>query len=78
MGFRNDQERDAVVGLKLRMVTLNIEPVGRTFQNSAERMAYLRQAGKQADYEEAMRQWESQDREYKACCDSGASGCIEP
>jgi TPR repeat protein len=78
VGFRNDEEHAAVVGLKLRGVTLNIEPVGRTFRNSAERMAYLRQAGKQADYEEAMRQWESKDREYKACQASGASGCIGP
>jgi TPR repeat protein len=78
VGFRNDEEHAAVVGLKLRMVTLNIEPVGLTFQNSGERMAYLRQAGKQADYEEAMRQWESKDREYKACRDSGGSGCIGP
>lgn len=78
VGFRNDEEHAAVVGLKLRGVLLNIEPVGRTFNNSAERMAYLRQAGKQADYEEAMRQWESKNREYKACHASGASGCIDP
>lgn len=45
IGFRNDQEHAAVVGTKLRGVLLNIEPVGRTFRNSAERLAYLRQAG---------------------------------
>jgi hypothetical protein len=67
-----------VVRLKLRAVTLNIEPVGRAFRDSAERMAYLRQAGKQADYEEAMLRWESKNREYKACQASGASGCIGP
>ncbi|BCA53790.1 HcpA family protein [Nitrospira sp. KM1] len=78
IGFRNDAERDAVVGLKLRMVTLNIEPVGRTFRNSSERMAYLMQAGKQADDEEAMLQWEWKNREYKACRDAGGSGCIAP
>jgi TPR repeat protein len=78
VGFRNDQERDAVVGLKLRMVTLNIEPVGRTFTNSAERMAYLQRAGKLADDEEAKLRWEWKNQEYKACRDSGASGCIEP
>lgn len=39
VGFRNDEGRDAVVGFKLRMTALNIEPVGRTFQNSSERMA---------------------------------------
>lgn len=78
VGFRNDEEHAAVVGLKLRGVTLNIEPVGRTFRGSAERMAYLRQAGKQADYEEAMLRWESKNREYKACQASGASGCIAP
>jgi TPR repeat protein len=78
IGFRNDQEHAAVVGTKLRGVLLNIEPVGRTFRDSAERMAYLRQASKQADYEEAMLRWESKNREYKACRDSGASGCIAP
>ena len=78
IGFRNEQEHAAVVGTKLRGVLLNIEPVGRTFRNSAERMAYLSKAGKQADYEEAMLRWESKNREYKACRDSGASGCISP
>ncbi|MDR4494815.1 MAG: SEL1-like repeat protein [Nitrospirales bacterium] len=78
IGFRNDEEHAAVVGTKLRGVLLNIEPVGRTFRNSAERMAYLRQAGSQADREEAMLRWESKNREYKACQDSGGSGCIGP
>lgn len=78
VGFRNDEEHKAVVGLKLRMATLNIEPVGRTFRDSVERMAYLRQAGKQADYEEEMLRREWKNQEYKACRDSGASGCIEP
>jgi hypothetical protein len=78
IGFRNEQEHAAVVGLKLRSVLLNIEPVGRTFRDSGERMAYLRQAGKQADYEEAMQQWNHKDREYKACRDARRSGCIEP
>ena len=78
IGFRNDQEHAAVVGTKLRGVLLNIEPVGRTFRNSAERLAYLRSAGQQADREEAMLRWESKNREYKACQDSGASGCIAP
>ncbi len=78
VGFRNDEEHAAVVGLKLRTVILNIEPVGRTFRDSAERMAYLRQAGKQADREEAMRRFEHAFREYKACQDSGSSHCIPP
>ena len=78
IGFRNEQEHAAVVGTKLRGVLLNIEPVGRTFQNSAERLAYLRTAGQQADREEAMLRWESKNREYKACRDSGGSGCIGP
>ncbi len=78
VGFRNEEEQAAVVGMKLRTVTLNIEPVGRTFKNSGERMTYLRQAGKQADYEEAMRRWDSRNRDYKACRESGGSGCIGP
>ncbi|MBX3348335.1 MAG: SEL1-like repeat protein [Nitrospira sp.] len=78
VGFRNEQEHATVVGNKLRGVLLNIEPAGRTFRNSAERMAYLRQAGKQADSEEEMLRRESKTREYKACVDSGASGCIPP
>ncbi|MBX3329668.1 MAG: SEL1-like repeat protein [Nitrospira sp.] len=78
IGFRNEQEHAAVVGNKLRGVMLNVEPAGRTFRNSAERMAYLRQAGKQADSEEAILRLESKNRDYKACVDSGASGCIPP
>jgi TPR repeat protein len=78
VGFRNDEEHKAVVGLKLRMATLNIEPAGRTFHNSAERMAYLRQAGQQADRDEAALRYEWANNEYKACRDSGKSGCIPP
>ena len=78
IGFRNEQEHAAVVGMKLRMVSLSIEPVGRTFHNSAERMTYLRQAGQQADRDEAALRWELKNNEYKACRDSGASGCIGP
>jgi len=78
VGFRNDEEHKAVVGLKLRMVTLNIEPVGRTFRDSAERMAYLRQAGKQADYEEEQLRFEWARQEYRACRDAGRSDCIKP
>jgi uncharacterized protein len=52
VGFRNDAEHAVVVGNKLRTVTLNIEPVGRTFNNSAERTAFLRAASQQADREE--------------------------
>lgn len=73
MGFRNAEEHVAVVGLKLRGVRLSIEPVGRTFRDSAERMAYLRHASKQADYEEAMLRCESKNREYNACQASGGS-----
>lgn len=78
IGFRNEQEHAAVVGNKLRMVMLKFEPVGRTFRNSAERMAYLRQAGAQADREEAALRREWKDREYKECRDSGRSGCVAP
>jgi hypothetical protein len=60
------------------MATLNIEPVGRTFRNSAERMAYLRQAGQQADRDEEALRLEWRNMEYKACQDSGASGCTPP
>ena len=78
IGFRNEQEHAAVVGNKLRGVTLAIEPVGRTFRNSSERMAYLRQAGAGADREEAALRLESKNREYKECRDSGRSGCVAP
>lgn len=78
VGFRNDEEHKAVVGLKLRMVTLNIEPVGRTFLSSAERMAYLQQAGQQANRDEAALRYEWANNQYKACRDSGKSGCIAP
>ncbi|MBA5865443.1 MAG: hypothetical protein GDA67_01970 [Nitrospira sp. CR1.3] len=82
VGFRNDEEHKAVVGLKLRMVTLNIEPVGRTFNNSTERMTYLRQASNQADREEeAVRAEQNQisrKRAYESCIKGGGSNCGDP
>jgi uncharacterized protein len=82
VGFRNDQEHAVVVGMKLRSVILNIEPVGRAFNNSAERMAYLRQASNQADREEeAVRAEQNQisrKRAYESCIKGGASNCGDP
>lgn len=82
VGFRNDQEHAVVVGLKLRGVTLDIEPVGRTFNNSAERMTYLRQASNQADREEeAVRAEQNQlsrKRAYETCIKGGGSNCGDP
>lgn len=78
IGFRNDAERDLVVGLKLRTVTLNIEPAGRTFRSSAERMRFLRGASQQADREEALQRWNMSKTNYDRCRDSGQSGCIDP
>lgn len=78
VGFRNDGEHAAVVGLKLRSVLLNIEPVGHTFHNSAERMAFLRQAGRQADREEAYQPWNGRKLEYDDCMRATRSGCSDP
>ncbi len=78
VGFRNDEEHAMVVGLKLRRVLLNIEPVGRTFRTSAERMGYLRQASVQADRQEAYQDWEARSREYKDCQQAGRSNCSDP
>jgi hypothetical protein len=78
VGFRNDAEQNAVVGTRLRTVTLDIEPVGRAFASSGERMAYLRAASRKADYEEALQRWNSLKLNYDQCMSSGASGCIPP
>ncbi len=78
IGFRNDAEQAAVVGLKLRTTLLNIEPVGRAFRSSAERMAYMREAGRQADYDEAMQRWNMAKTRYDDCMSSGQSGCVPP
>ena len=79
VGFRNDEEHAAVVGLKLRMVLLNIEPVGHAFHNSAERMAYLQKAGRQADRDEAHLRWEMKKREYNDCMTSSRrDSCTDP
>jgi len=78
VGFRNDEEHAAVVGTKLRTVLLNIEPVGHTFHNSAERIAFLRQAGRQADREEAYQRWNGRKLEYDDCMRAHRSGCSDP
>ncbi|WHZ24715.1 MAG: hypothetical protein OJF47_003827 [Nitrospira sp.] len=82
VGFRNDQEHAVVVGNRLRSGTLKIEPVGRTFSNSVERMTYLRQASIRADREEeAVRAEQSQisrKRAYESCIKGGGSGCGDP
>ncbi len=78
IGFRNDAEHAAVVGTRLRTVLLNIEPVGQTFWNSGQRMAYMRQANQQANSEEAWQRWNSAKSSYDACRNAGRSGCISP
>lgn len=78
VGFRNDEEHAAVVGLKLRSVLLNIEPVGHTFHSSAERVPYLRQAGRQADREEAYQRWSGRKLEYDDCMRAHRPSCSDP
>jgi hypothetical protein len=78
VGFRNEEERAVVVGLKLRMVLLAIEPVGRAFRGSAERMAFLRQASQKADREEAHLRWSWLQRDYENCKQAGRSNCSDP
>ena len=78
VGFRNDEEHAAVVGLKLRSVLLNIEPAGHAFHTSAERMAYLRQAGRQADREEAYQRWNGRKLDYDSCMQAHRSNCSDP
>ena len=78
MGFRNDEEHAAVVGNKLRSVLLSIEPVGHTFHNSSERMAFLRQAGRQADRDEAYQRWSGRKLDYDDCRRANRSNCSDP
>lgn len=78
VGFRNDQEHAAVVGTKLRTVLLSIEPVGHTFHNSAERMAFLRQAGSKADREEAHQRWNGRKLDYDSCMQAHRTNCTDP
>ncbi len=78
IGFRNEDEQALVVGNRLRTVLLNIEPAGRTFHSSAERVAFLRQAAQQADQGEAQQRWDSKKRDYDTCVQAGRSDCIRP
>lgn len=78
VGFRNDEEHAVVVGSKLRTVLLSIEPVGRTFRSSAERMAFLQQASQKANREEAYQRWSQLQREYDDCKRHHRSPCSDP
>jgi TPR repeat protein len=78
VGFRNEEEHAVVVGQKLRMVLLAIEPVGRTFRISAERMAFLRQASQKANREESYLRWSWLQRDYENCKRAGRSNCSDP
>jgi uncharacterized protein len=78
VGFRNEAERGVVVGFKLRTTLLNIEPAGRVFRSSAERMAYMQNASRQANYDEAMQRWNMAKTRYDNCMSSGGSDCVPP
>ena len=54
VGFRNDRERDLVMGNQLRTSPLlcGADPAGQTFLNSAERLACLRGLRKAVDIDE--------------------------
>jgi uncharacterized protein len=78
IGFRDDAERDAVLGGKLRFGLLGGDPAGILFHNSGQRNAWLAGLTKQLNLSEAQAMWNVNKSQYDACKKSGAGGCVSP
>lgn len=78
IGFRNEAERQAVLGNKLRFGLIGEEPVGMLFRNSAERNAYIMGARNRVDLHEAHVWWEIRKNEYDECQRSHSGYCADP
>jgi TPR repeat protein len=69
IGVCSQRERDT-------MGMLSIEPVGRSFRNSAERLAWLGQTHVNFERASAWIDWDRRQRNYANC--GGGQGCIAP
>ncbi len=69
IGVCSQRERD-VMGM------VSIEPVGRSFRNAAERLAWLGQTHANSERASAWIDWDRRQREYANC--GGGKGCVSP
>lgn len=69
IGVCSQRERDT-------MGMLSIEPVGRTFRNASERLAWLGQTHANFERASAWIDWDRRQRDYANC--GGGQGCIAP
>lgn len=78
IGFRTNEEHDAVIGGKLRFALGAGDPAGITFHSSAQRNDWLAGLGHRVDASEAQAMWQMRKSDYDSCTKSGGSGCIPP
>lgn len=79
IGFRNEAEHAQVIAGKLRFsLELLDEPVGVTFRNSSERLAYLTKLRGRVDQNEAKTMWNIKKKEYDDCLRAKRSPCFDP
>jgi TPR repeat protein len=78
IGFRTDQERNAVLAGKLRFALIFQEPVGQVFRNSGERNAYLVGLRHEVDLREAQTFYGMAKDQYDSCRRAGGESCVSP
>jgi len=78
IGFRDEDERIAVLAGKLRFALIFQEPVGQVFRNSTERNAYLIGLRREVDVREAMTFYGMRKNEYDSCQRAGGESCVSP
>jgi TPR repeat protein len=78
IGFRTDEEHDAVIKGNLRFALGAGDPAGITFHSSAQRNDWLAGLGHQVDASEAQAMWQMRKNDYDSCTKSGGGGCIPP
>jgi hypothetical protein len=80
IGFRNDFERDLVIGAQLRFAgeLLGGDPYGVQFHSSAQRVMWLRGQRTRIDREEAEVWRQIRTKEYDDCRRAGRDNCVAP
>ena len=77
-GSSRNQQEQAMLGPLIGRIINTPPPVGTTFRNSGERLAYLRAVAQDEARTKARIAWETKKREYEDCRSTRRGNCYEP
>jgi TPR repeat protein len=78
IGFRNEAERNTVIGFKMVDMIVQNEPAGRIFHDSRERNGYIAGVARRLDSDMGYAHWWTAKADYDRCQWQKKGGCRDP